>query len=213
MTIRIGLIASHNATIAESIISSCNNKEIDGHPCVLISNNSNSRARDVANKTFVPFMHISEVTHPNNVEQGIVDVLHHYETDVVCLAGYMKKLGPYVLEEYAGRILNIHPSLLPKFGGQGYYGLQVHQAVIDAGETESGATVHLIDQDYDKGSIVAQMQVPVHKDDTAYQLQKRVAEIEKPLYVQALKMYQRDRSYDARDSGFTRPPFVGNINL
>ena len=77
--------------------------------------------------------------------------MQRHEVEVICLAGYMKKLGTEVLAAYEGRILNIHPALLPKFGGQGMYGMRVHEAVLAAGERESGATVHLVDEEYDHG--------------------------------------------------------------
>ena len=93
---------------------------------------------------------------------------------MICLAGYMKKLGAEVLTAYEGRILNIHPALLPKFGGQGMYGMRVHEAVLAAGERESGATIHLVDEEYDHGRVLAQEKVPVKAWDTPKTLQKRV---------------------------------------
>ena len=98
----------------------------------------------------------------------------------------MKKLGAEVLAAYEGRILNIHPSLLPKFGGQGMYGMRVHEAVLAAGERESGATVHLVDEEYDHGRVLAQEKVPVKVEDTPEALQKRVLAAEHRLYAATL---------------------------
>ena len=98
--------------------------------------------------------------------------MQRHEVEVICLAGYMKKLGAEVLAAYEGRILNIHPALLPKFGGQGMYGMRVHEAVLAAGERESGATVHLVDEEYDHGRVLAQEKVPVKAEDTPETLQK-----------------------------------------
>ena len=112
--------------------------------------------------------------------------MQRHEVEVICLAGYMKKLGAEVLTAYEGRILNIHPALLPKFGGQGMYGMRVHEAVLAAGERESGATVHLVDEEYDHGQILAQEKVPVKAGDTPETLQKRVLAVEHRLYAVTL---------------------------
>ena len=94
--------------------------------------------------------------------------------DLVVLAGYMKKIGPTTLSTFSNRILNIHPSLLPKFGGQGMFGIRVHEAVVAAGEPQSGATVHLIDNGYDQGQIIRQAILKVDTSDTPATLQKRI---------------------------------------
>ena len=185
--LQIGLIASHNGSTAGVIIDACFSGEIPCDPCVLISNNSRSGARLRAEQATIPFVHLSTVTHPNDLDKVMVDTLKKHNVGLVCLAGYMKKLGPCMIKYYSGRILNVHPSLLPKFGGQGYYGIRVHKAVIDAGESESGATIHFVDRDYDKGRILAQARVSVNRHDTPEQLQKRVRGIEHMLYVKALK--------------------------
>ena len=100
------------------------------------------------------------------------------EVDLVVLAGFLKLVPPAVVAAYRGRIMNIHPALLPSFGGPGMYGRRVHQAVIDSGATESGATVHLVDEEYDRGQILAQARVPVRPDDTPETLAARVLEAE-----------------------------------
>jgi phosphoribosylglycinamide formyltransferase-1 len=107
--------------------------------------------------------------------------------ELVILAGYMKKLGMKTLEHYRGRILNIHPSLLPKFGGQGRYGIHVHEAVLAAGERETGATVHLVEGEYDQGTILSQCRVPVYTGDTADTLAQRVLVQEHRLLVETLE--------------------------
>jgi phosphoribosylglycinamide formyltransferase-1 len=106
--------------------------------------------------------------------------------EVVMLAGYMKKLGSQLLSRYQGRILNTHPALLPKFGGQGMYGLRVHEAVLRAGEVVSGSSVHLVDAEYDTGRVLAQAQVPVVGGDTPESLAARVQERERRLVVAVL---------------------------
>ncbi|HJV23240.1 MAG TPA: phosphoribosylglycinamide formyltransferase [Holophagaceae bacterium] len=107
--------------------------------------------------------------------------------EVICLAGWLKKL--VVPAAWEGRILNIHPGLLPRFGGAGMYGMNVHRAVIEAGVTESGCTIHLVDNDYDHGAPLAVGKVPVLPGDTAEDLQKRVYAEEMRLYPEALAAY------------------------
>ncbi|WP_257309202.1 phosphoribosylglycinamide formyltransferase [Geothrix fuzhouensis] len=107
--------------------------------------------------------------------------------EVICLCGWLKMLA--VPRRWEGRILNIHPGLLPRFGGPGMYGMHVHRAVLEAGETESGATVHLVDAEYDHGRILDQVRVPVLPGDTPEDLQKRVYAAEMELYPKALRAY------------------------
>jgi phosphoribosylglycinamide formyltransferase-1 len=110
-----------------------------------------------------------------------------HDVDTVILAGYMKKLGPLTLQAFRGRILNIHPALLPKFGGQGMYGKRVHEAVLQAGETVTGVTVHVVDEVYDHGRILAQCIVPVEEGDTVDSLAGRVLQQEHRLYAETLQ--------------------------
>ena len=107
--------------------------------------------------------------------------------DWVWLAGYLSLLPPTVLASFPNRVLNIHPSLLPKFGGKGMYGLRVHEAVIAAGETETGCTVHRVTANYDEGEIVVQVRCPVFPDDTPQTLAARVLELEHLAYPKALR--------------------------
>jgi phosphoribosylglycinamide formyltransferase-1 len=116
-----------------------------------------------------------------------LELLAEAKPDYVCLAGYLRILTPAFVRAYAGRILNIHPALLPKFGGPGMHGHHVHEAVLAAGEKESGATVHFVDEGVDSGAIVLQQKVPVLAGDTADQLAARVLEAEHQLYGRALR--------------------------
>jgi phosphoribosylglycinamide formyltransferase 1 len=107
-----------------------------------------------------------------------LSLLERHSVELVVLAGYLKLVPPQVIAAYRGRILNIHPALLPSFGGKGMFGQRVHEAVLASGATESGATVHLVDEVYDHGSVLAQIRVPVLPDDTADRLARRVLEVE-----------------------------------
>ncbi len=187
--LRLGFLASHGGSNAQAIFDACRQGNLQAEACVLISNNSRAPVRERAARAGVPSFHISSATHPQpeQLDAALVDVLQQHRVELVCLTGYMKKLGPQTLRSYRGRILNIHPSLLPKFGGRGMYGLRVHEAVIAAGESESGATVHLIDGEYDRGSILAQERVTVHPNDTPATLQARVLAVEHRMYVETLQ--------------------------
>ena len=118
----------------------------------------------------------------------LLALLRKSRVDIVVLAGYLKRIPPSVIHEYASRIINIHPALLPAFGGEGMYGARVHEAVITSGARESGVTVHLVDDDYDRGPIVAQWRVPVEKSDTPESLAARVLAVEHVVYPRVIEM-------------------------
>jgi phosphoribosylglycinamide formyltransferase-1 len=128
------------------------------------------------------------VTHPDPaaLDAAIRDSLVAHGVQVVLLLGYMKKLGPATLARFPGRVLNTHPALLPRFGGQGMYGMRVHEAVLAAGERESGVSLHVVDDQYDHGRIVAQCRVPVAPDDTPATLAERVQARERDFVVETL---------------------------
>ena len=118
----------------------------------------------------------------------LLELLRKFRVDLVILAGYLKRIPPPVVREYASRIINIHPALLPEFGGEGMYGARVHEAVIESGARESGVTVHLVDNEYDRGPIVAQWRIPVKKSDTAESLAARVLAVEHVVYPRVIEM-------------------------
>jgi len=118
----------------------------------------------------------------------LLNLLQRFRVDLVVLAGYLKRIPPKVVREYSGRILNIHPALLPDFGGEGMYGARVHEAVIASGARESGVTVHVVNDEYDRGPIVAQWRVPVEPDDTAENLAARVLSVEHVVYPRVIEM-------------------------
>lgn len=115
--------------------------------------------------------------------------LEELAPDYILLAGYLRVVPEDVVEAYRGRILNVHPSLLPKYGGKNFYGERVHRAVLEAGEKETGSTIHLVDRGIDTGRILAQVRVPVEEKDTVESLAKRVQEAEKPLYLETFLTY------------------------
>ena len=119
---------------------------------------------------------------------ALLELLRKFRVDLVVLAGYLKRIPPAVVRKYSGRIINIHPALLPAFGGEGMYGARVHEAVIASGAAESGVTVHLVDNEYDRGPIVAQWRVRVEKSDSAESLAARVLSVEHVVYPRVIEM-------------------------
>lgn len=122
----------------------------------------------------------------DEVASDMLDLLEEHRIELVLLAGYLKLVPPQVVARYRHRMLNIHPALLPKFGGKGMYGMRVHEAVLEAGERESGATVHFVDEEYDRGAILAQARVAVHAGDSPRDLAARVLAVEHRLYPAAV---------------------------
>lgn len=145
-----------------------------------VSNNPNPGAFDFARQQGIATARLSPkmFAEEKEYEAALMELLASHGVGLIVLAGYMRRLPRGVVQRWRGKILNIHPALLPDFGGQGMYGLNVHQAVIAAGRTESGATVHLVDEEYDTGGIIAQERVPVLPDDTPETLAARVLEAE-----------------------------------
>lgn len=188
MSLKIGVLASHGGSNMQAIIDAIEADELDGAIVVIISNNSGSGAIERAKRHGLPYKHMSGKTHPGDgvLDQAIHDALVDMGADVVVLAGYMKKIGPKTLEAFRGRILNIHPALLPRHGGKGMYGIHPHESVLAAGDTESGATVHAVDEDYDHGPVLRQRRVPVLADDTPETLQQRVLAEEHVIYAEVL---------------------------
>lgn len=189
MESRFAILASHAGTTLQAVIDACVNGDLNGQVALVISNNSSSGAMERSRKAGVPTLHLSGKTHAddNAIDEAMLDALQEARIDWVLLLGYMKKMGPKTLAAYNGRIINTHPALLPKFGGKGFYGRKVHEAVLAAGETESGATIHLVDLEYDEGPKLSQVRVPVKPNDTVEALEDRVKQAEQKLLVNTLR--------------------------
>lgn len=187
--VRLGILASHNGSNMQAVVDACKAGELKADPVIVISNNPSSKVLRRAAREGVRSCVLNGRTHPatEDLDRAMLEVLMKEGVDLLVLAGYMKKLGPRVLREYWGRILNTHPALLPKFGGKGMWGDRVHEAVLSSGDSITGATVHVVTEDYDEGPIVAQVEVPVRPDDTVGELRDRVLVQEHRLYVDTLK--------------------------
>ena len=173
---KIGFLASHRGSNMQAVLDAIRQGELEAHPAVLVCNNRGAEAATRAAEQGMPVYILNGVTHPEEeaLDEAILAALEEQKCDLIVLAGYMKKLGPKVLAVYGGRIINIHPSLLPKHGGQGMYGQHVHRAVLAAGETVTGVSIHLVNEEYDQGRILAQAEVPVLAGDTVESLAQRV---------------------------------------
>jgi phosphoribosylglycinamide formyltransferase 1 len=155
---------------------------------LIISNNSKCGAMLFAIEKGIPHEHISAVKYGSeeNAAKRMLEVITEHNINLVVLAGYMKKLPSEVISSLKGRIINIHPALLPKYGGEGMYGLNVHKAVLASGDTESGSTIHFVEGEYDTGAIIMQERCPVLPGDTPESLQHRVKDLEHGLYPRAI---------------------------
>lgn len=181
--------ASGNGSNVLTILDNIKKGKINANPALLITNNSKAGVIEKAKKFGVPSYHISSKTEPDEnlrINQ-IFDLLKKYKIDLIILAGYMKKIPRQIINKYENRIINVHPALLPKFGGKGMYGMNVHKAVIESGEKISGATIHLVNNEYDKGKILAQKSVTIEENETPDTLQKKVLKIEHSLYSEVIQ--------------------------
>ena len=187
--LNLGLLASHRGSNVRAVVEACRDGRLDARACVVISNNANSGVLEYAAASKIPARRIGGPSFADDRlrDEAILEELGRHEVDLVLLLGYMKLLGPRTTAAYRGRILNTHPALLPKYGGRGMYGARVHEAVLAAGETETGVTVHLVDEEYDHGEIVAQCRVRVEQGDTVESLSARVLEREHEFLVETLR--------------------------
>ena len=186
---KISFLASHGGSSARAIITAMRKRKIAAEPGIVITNNRDSGILLWCLENDVHVRHISSKTHrgDENADEAICTVLQEARTDLVVCSGYMKPVLGKTLAAFENRILNIHPALLPRHGGKGMYGDHVHAAVLEAGEKESGATVHFVSAGIDEGEVIMQSKVPVLPEDTVATLRARVQETEPGLYIAAIQ--------------------------
>lgn len=173
---RIAIFASGGGSDMQSVIDGCESSLIDGKVVAVVTNKDGIGALDRAEKHGIEskVYKLGDYEDAEDRDRAIIEYLSEKEVELVVLAGYLAIVTPCLVDKYRGKIINIHPSLIPKFCGKGMYGLKVHTAVLEAGEKESGATVHFVDEGADTGEIIAQVKVPVLEGDTPQTLQERV---------------------------------------
>ena len=181
--INLAVMASHEGTSLQTVIDYLSLKTNQCRLVVVISNNRKSKALARAEKANIPTQHISTLTHGSRslADQAIAKTLIDESIDWLLLLGYMKPVTAPILEALPERVINIHPSLLPKFGGKGFYGRFVHQAVLDSRDTVTGATLHHVSEIYDRGQVISQKEVPVKRQDEIEVLETRVKKAERAL--------------------------------
>ncbi len=192
--LRIGVLASGGGTDAQAIIDACEAGLIEGDVAVVVSNNSKAGVLERARRHGVPAHHLSSYDYPDDadLDRAFAELLRGCDVNLVALAGYMKKRGAAFIAAFPNRIVNIHPALLPgPHGGVGKYGLHVHESVLAAGDEVTGVSIHLVDEEYDHGPVVAWREVPVLPDDTPASLQKRVLAVEHEFYPAVLAAVER----------------------
>jgi len=185
---KVVVFASGSGTDFQSIIDAIAEKSLHAEIAGLITNNPDAGALERAQQNDIPerVFRLSDYPDTESYTNDLVDQLDEWKPDLIVLAGYLKKIPVEVIRQYENRIINIHPALLPKYGGKGFYGIKVHRAVIASGDRESGCTVHIVTEEYDKGPILAQVKVSVQKDDTPEILQQRVLKEEHRLLPQVI---------------------------
>jgi phosphoribosylglycinamide formyltransferase-1 len=191
--VRLSLVGSGAGSTVAAILDAVAAGRIAADPALVVSNNSGAGVLEIAARHGVPTAHLSGATHPSpdDLDAAFLAVLDEAGTDLVVLAGYMKLLGPRVLAAYAGRVVNVHPALLPAYGGRGMYGDRVHAAVLADGASVSGASVHVVTAEYDEGPVLARVEVPVLPGDDVESLRTRVQVAEKALLVEWLAGWSR----------------------
>lgn len=192
--LNIAVFGSGRGSNFQSILTAINEGTIPGgHIACVISNNSGAGILEIARTHGLPAYHLRSKGFPSEEEfvDRLLAVLRSHDTNLIVLAGYMKLLDPRIIGTYRNCIINIHPALLPRFGGKGMYGIHVHEAVIASGSPVSGATVHVVDEVYDRGAILLQKTVTVFPDDTPATLAARVLDIEHEIYPEVIRRIAR----------------------
>ncbi len=192
----IVVFASGSGSNFQSIIDSISSGFLEANITGLITDRDNIKSLDRARYHNIPYriLNPKEFENEGAFEVELLAQLKEFDANIIVLAGYLKKIPDSIIEAFRDRILNIHPSLLPKYGGKGFYGIKVHNAVIENGETESGCTVHLVNEVYDDGPILGQIEVPVLESDTPSLLAQRILAEEHKLYPKVISEYLKKLS-------------------
>ncbi len=183
---KIAVLVSGRGTNLQAIIDGCKSGYINGNIEVVISNRENAYGLDRARNNDIESVFEKD-------DNKIIDMLKEKEIDLIIMAGYLKIVSDKFIDEFRNKIINVHPSLIPAFSGDGCYGNRVHQAALDYGVKVSGATVHFVEEEIDHGAIIMQEVVPVLENDTVELLSARVLEVEHKILAKSIKLFCEDK--------------------
>lgn len=172
------IFASGNGSNTEAIIQHFKNTET-AHVALIVTNKTTAGVLDIAQKHNIPFLIITKKTIEETL---IITQLKEYKPSLIVLAGFLWKIPTQLMIEFPNKIVNIHPALLPKFGGKGMYGMHVHNAVVAAMETETGITIHYVNEQYDEGAPILQARCSLSSSESAISISKKVTKLEHAYY-------------------------------
>ncbi len=189
--LNVAVFASGRGSNARAILKNIDRQRIKARISIILSNKSDAGIFDIARQRNIPYRHIdlSHYTCEKDYVGDVLSILDGHNVGLIVLAGYLKKIPSEIISQYRNRIMNIHPALLPAFGGKGMYGMNVHRAVVEYGVKITGATVHFVDEEYDHGPIILQEAIRVHDDDTPESLSEKVLAVEHDIYSRAIKLF------------------------
>lgn len=193
--LRLGVLASGTGTNLQALIDACQAGEVPAEVAVVVSNAPEAFALERARRAGVAAAVVDHREFPTQAafETALLETVESHRVDLLCLAGFLRILSPAFVGAFRGRMMNIHPALLPAFGGKGMYGERVHRAVLASGARVSGCTVHFVSEVPDGGPIIAQSAVPVRDDDTPATLAARIRREELRLYPLAVRLFAEGR--------------------
>jgi phosphoribosylglycinamide formyltransferase-1 len=185
--LKLGFLASNNGSSMRAIVEAIEAGELNAEARLVVSNKREAPALAFAADHGVPTRVIATAKDPDAADAALAAALADADVELVVLSGYLRKLGPRTLTAHSGRVLNIHPGPLPRFGGQGMYGRRVHEAVAAAAVAESSVTVHVVDEEYDHGPTVMALPVPLAPDDDAARIEAKVTAAEAGVFVEVVR--------------------------
>lgn len=195
---KIAAYISGSGTNLLQILKNCENGFLKSSVELIISSQENAKGLNFARERNIPYLVLKrkDFLSGNEFVDFQIKAFKKHKIDLIILAGYLKKINKNIITKYKNQILNIHPALLPKFGGKGFYGMNVHKAVINNKEKISGPTIHFVDEMYDNGKIIHQRKIPVIDTDTAETLQKKVLQQEYLAYSEAIKLLEEEKVFN-----------------
>lgn len=186
---RLAFLASGQGSNFESIVKACQSGQLCAEPVLLITSSFRAKALERAKKIEVKYQVIEPKGFANRTEwdQTLLQALQKVQPDLVLAVGFAQKIGPLVLRAFPQKIWNMHPSLLPAYGGAGMYGRKVHEAVLAGGEVETGLTLHIVTEEYDRGPILAQKRLAIEAGETPESLEAKIKQMEHEFWVESLR--------------------------